>query len=135
MSAFVGLFKWVMVVSGALTCTMLYAALSPVASQQANFGEALDGPLAQILVRNWGVLIGLVGLLLIYGAFSEANRRMALLFAVASKVAFIALVLVHGQQFLRFQVGTALIVDSIMVVLFIAYLVATRNRVFDQQRQ
>lgn len=128
MSVFVSRFKWVMVVSGVLTCTMLYAAFSPVASQQSNFGEALEGPLAEIIVRSWGVLIGLVGLMLLYGAFSEPNRRMALLVASASKVAFIALVLVFGQAFLQFQVGTAVMIDSIMVVLFMVYLVATRKR-------
>jgi hypothetical protein len=52
---------------------------------------------------------------------------MALLVATASKIAFIALVLVFGRQFLQFQVGTALIVDSIMVALFVVYLVATRG--------
>ena len=88
MNAFVRHFKWVMVVAGALTCTMFYAAIAPLASQQSNFGEALDGPLAQILVRNWGILIGLVGVMLLYGAFSDANRRMALLVATASKIAF-----------------------------------------------
>ena len=127
MSVFVNGFRWVMVVSGVLTCTMFYAAFAPVASLQSNFGEVLDGPLAQILVRNWGVLIGLVGLMLIYGAFSVANRRLVLLVAMASKVAFIALVLTFGQQFLQFQVGTAVIVDSVMVVLFVFYLVAARR--------
>jgi hypothetical protein len=127
-NTFVKHFKWVMIAAGLLTCTMFYAAIAPIPSQQSNFGEAIDGPLAQILVRNWGVLIGLVGVMLLYGAFSEANRRMALLVAAASKVAFIGLVLTFGRQFLQFQVGTAVIVDSAMVVLFAAYLVATRKR-------
>src|SRR5262249_17490295 len=122
MNAFTSHFKWVMVVSGVLTSTMLYAAIAPDASLRSNFGEAIDGPLAQILVRNWGVLIRLVGLMLIYGPSSEVNRRMALVVAVLSKLAFIALVLTLGRQFLQFQVGTAVIVDSIMVVLFLAYL-------------
>src|SRR5262245_32658857 len=122
MNGFVSHFKWVMVVSGVLTTTMLYAAIAPEASLRSNFGEAIDGPLAQIIVRNWGALIGLVGLMLIYGAFSEVNRRMALVVATLSKLAFIALVLTLGRQFLEFQVGTAVIVDSIMIVLFLAYL-------------
>jgi hypothetical protein len=126
MSAFVRGFKWVMLVSGMLTCTMFYAAIAPSASLQSNFGTALDGPLAQIVVRNWGVLIGLVGLMLIYGAFNETNRRIALWVGLASKVAFIALVLSYGRAFLQFQVGTAVIVDTIMVALFAAYLVASR---------
>lgn len=122
MNAFINNFKWVMVVSGVLTTTMLYAAVAPDASLRSNFGEAIDGQLAQIVVRNWGVLIGLVGLMLIYGAFSEVNRRMALVVATVSKLTFIALVLTLGRQFLQFQVGTAVIVDSIMIVLFLAYL-------------
>ena len=125
MRAFVNAFKWLMLASGVLTCTMFYAAIAPSAAQQSNFGEAMEGPLAQILVRNWGVLVGLVGLMLIYGAFSKANRRMALLVAGASKIAFIALVLTFGQSFLAFQVGTAVVVDSISVVLFAVYLLAT----------
>jgi len=130
MTAFINNFKWVMVVSGVLTTTMLYAAIAPEASLRSNFGEAIDGPLAQIIVRNWGALIGLVGLMLIYGAFSEVNRRMALVVATLSKLAFIALVLTLGRQFLEFQVGTAVIVDSIMIVLFLAYLaIAPKPRV------
>ena len=128
MTLFVSNFRWVMLVAGVLTCTMFYAAIAPVASLQGNFGEAIDGPVAQIVVRNWGVLIGLVGLMLIYGAFNEANRRLAVLVALASKVAFIGLVLTYGQAFLQFQVGTAVVVDSILVVLLAAYLVAARNR-------
>jgi hypothetical protein len=46
----------------------------------------------------------------------------------ASKVVFIALVLSLGQEFLRYQVGVAVIVDSVMVVLFIAYLASVRSR-------
>jgi len=76
MSAFTKRFKWVMVVAGVLTTTMLYAAIAPEASLTSNFGETIDGRLAEIVVRNWGALIGLVGLMLIYGAFSEANRRI-----------------------------------------------------------
>ena len=127
MNAFTSHFKWVMVVSGVLTTTMVYAAVAPEASLRSNFGEALDGPLAQIIVRNWGALIGLVGLMLIYGAFSEANRRMALVVATVSKLTFIALVLTFGRQFLQFQVGTAVIVDSVIIVLFLAYLVIAPN--------
>jgi len=123
MNAFTKHFKWVMLVAGLLTTTMLYAAIAPAASLASNFGETLDGPLAEIIVRNWGALIGLVGLMLIYGAFSEVNRRMALIVAVLSKALFIALVLTLGRQFLQYQVGTAVIVDSIMLVLFLAYLV------------
>jgi predicted tellurium resistance membrane protein TerC len=117
-----------MLVAGVLTCTMFYAAIAPVAALESNFGEAIDGPVAQIVVRNWGVLIGMVGLMLIYGAFNEANRRMTVLVALASKVVFIALVLMYGRDFLQFQVGTTVVVDAIIVALFAVYLLGARNR-------
>jgi hypothetical protein len=120
--------KWVMLVSGLLTCTMFYAAIAPHASLRSNFGQSIDGPVAQIVVRNWSALIGLVGLLLIYGAFREPARRIALVVAGASKLAFIALVLSLGPQFLQYQVGVAVVVDSLAVVLFAAYLITTREK-------
>ena len=64
--------KAVMLIAGRLTSTMLYALVAPQAALQSTFGEGLDGPVAEIVVRNWGALIGLVGALLIYGAFQPA---------------------------------------------------------------
>lgn len=51
--------KWIMLVSGVLTCTMIYAAIDPRAAVLSMFGETLEGPLAEIMVRNWGVLVAL----------------------------------------------------------------------------
>ena len=120
--------KWIMLVSGAMTCTMVYAAIAPQAMLQRTFGEGVDGPLAELVVRNWGVLIFLVGAMLIYGAFNVAARPLVLTVAAASKVTFIALVLSNGDRYLRGQAGMSIVVDSVMVVLFVAYLVATANR-------
>ena len=107
---------------------MFYAAVAPEASLRSSFGQSIDGPVAQIVVRNWGILVGLMGLLLIYGAFNEQTRRVALVVAGSSKVAFIALVLSIGQQFLQFQVGVAIAIDAVMVTLFALYLVSTRQQ-------
>lgn len=117
-----------MLVSGALTCTMFYAAISPEASLRSSFGQSIDGQVAQIVVRNWGVLVGLMGLLLIHGAFNEQTRRVALVVAGVSKVAFVALVLSMGRQFLQFQVGAAIAIDTLTVSLFVLYLVSTRRQ-------
>src|SRR5262245_62064903 len=94
MAIFIRHFKWVMLVAGLLTSTMFYAAFAPIPMQQSTFGDSVEGPVAEIVVRNWGILIGLVGLMLIYGAFEVASRRLALLVATVSKMAFISLVLV-----------------------------------------
>jgi len=119
--------KWVMLVAGLLTCSMFYALVAPEASLISNFGQALEGPVAQIVVRNWGALIGLMGVLLIYGAFREEARTIALLMGIASKLVFISLVLSFGQAFLPFQAGVAVVADSLMILLFVAYLVTQRG--------
>ena len=128
MRFFISNFKWVMLISGLLTCTMLQALISPQASLISNFGQTIDAPLAEIIVRNWGALIGLVGIMLIYGAFTESVRRFVLVIAGSSKIIFILLVLFSIESYMGFGAGTAVIVDAIMVVLYIAYLLLTIKR-------
>ena len=128
MRFFVSNFKWIMFVSGLLTCTMFLGLVSPQASLQSNFGETIEGPLSEILVRNWSALIGLMGVMLIYGAFVEPVRRFALVIAGLSKAVFITLVLCCGNQYMGFGAGTAVIADSIMIVLYVAYLILARDR-------
>ena len=118
--------KWIMLVSGALTCTMAYAAIAPQAALRSTFGETLQGPLAEIVVRNWGALITLVGAMLVYGAFNPQVRSLALTIAGASKLVFIALVLSHGGRYLGHQAGIAIAVDAVWVVLFAWYLLTAR---------
>jgi hypothetical protein len=119
--------RWIMLVSGGLTATMVQAAITPDAALQSNFGETVSGPLAHLVVRNWGALIALVGGMLIYGAFNQIQRPLVLIVAGASKVVFIALVLSDGARYLSHQVGVAVAIDSVMVVLFGWYLVAVRS--------
>lgn len=116
------IFAGIMVVSGLLTLTMLYATFAPAAAVQSFFGETPEGAFASIIVPNWGVLIGLMGALLIYGAFHPPSRKLALVVAGASKVAFVGLILAQGDRYLS-GLGTAIIIDSVMIVLFAAYVV------------
>ena len=120
---------WIMLVCGALTCTMLYAALAPQAMLQSTFGETVDGPLATLIARNWGALIFLVGVMLIYGAFNAAVRPLVLVVAAASKAVFIALVLSHGDRYLGTQAVVPMAVDAVMVLVFMAYLFSARSSV------
>jgi len=119
--------KWIMLVSGVLTCTMIYAAIAPQAALRSTFGETLDGPLAEIVVRNWGVLITLIGAMLIYGAYHAAVRPLVLAVAALSKLVFIALVLAQGSRYLGQQAGIAIAIDAVWVVLFALYLAAMRS--------
>ena len=120
--------KWIMLVSGALTCTMIYAAIDPQAALQSMFGSTLQGPVAEIVVRNWGALITIVGGMLIYGAFDPLGRALILTVAAVSKLIFIGLILTYGRHLLGHQAGVAVLIDSLEVALFIAYLVAARLR-------
>ena len=105
---------------------MVYAAIAPQAALRATFGETLQGPLAEIVVRNWGALITLMGAMLIHGAFKPQVRSLALTVAGASKLIFIALVLSQGGRYLCHQTGIAIALDSVSVVLFAWYLLAAR---------
>lgn len=118
-----------MTVSGALTLTMIHALFAPEAALQANFGESLNGPVASIVVRNWGALIALVGGMLIYGARNPAVRPLVLTVAASSKIVFIVLVLAQGARFLSQQVGVAVVIDAIWVVVFALYLLAAGREV------
>lgn len=128
MTLIVANIKWIMLASGVLTSTMLYAAIAPGAALRSSFGETLEGPLAEIIVRNWGALIALVGAMMIYGAYDRPSRPLVLIVAGTSKLVFIGLVLSQGARYISHQAGVAVVVDLIMVALFIAYLVGVRAK-------
>ena len=120
--------KVIMLTAGLLTCTMLYAAVAPQAALESTFGESLTGPVADIVVRNWGALIGLIGAMLIYSAYHPPSRQLVLAVAGVSKAVFIALVLSNGTQYLGYQAGVAVVVDGVFVLLFFTYLALARTR-------
>jgi hypothetical protein len=105
---------------------MLYAAIAPSAALQLMFGDSIEGPLANIIVRNWAVLITIVGAMLVYGAFRPSSRRLVLTAASVSKVVYIGLFLTIGTQYLA-KAGFAIAFDTIVVVVFCIYLLAVRR--------
>ena len=118
--------KWIMLVSGALTCSMIYAAIDPEAALMMTFGASISGPIAEIVVRNWGALITLIGAMLIYGAFEPLHRSLVLVVASISKIVFIGIVLTIGSQYLG-KAGVAIAFDSVVVIIFLIYLAKARN--------
>src|SRR6266480_1027131 len=117
--------KWIMLVTGLLTASMFYYAITPHAALTADFGQSVEGPLAELIVRNWGVLVGLVGLMLVYGAFVPPARRLVLSVATLSKIAFVLLMLTVGSVYLSQRIRFAVVVDSLEVLLFLTYLLST----------
>jgi hypothetical protein len=120
--------KWIMLVSGVLTCTLFYAAIAPQAALRSFFGDSLDGQLAEIIVRNWGALITLVGAMQIYGAFKEVNRTLIVVISSISKLVFVSLVLVYGRQYLD-KAGIAVVIDLVVVGLFMVYLIGDLKKI------
>ena len=115
-------FKWIMLVGGLITFSMISAAFAPRLTFRMMFAEAPESPLALLLARNWGVLIGLTGVMLIWGAFHPEARTLVLLVAGASKITFIALVLSHPP--FRAKSLVTVMVDGLLVALFASYLLA-----------
>jgi hypothetical protein len=118
--------KWVMLVSGAITCTMLYAAIAPSAALELMFGDSLEGPLAEIIVRNWAALITIVGAMLVYGAYCPSSRGLVLTVACVSKAIYIGLFLSIGTKYLA-NTGISIAFDSILIVVFCTYLWGVRR--------
>jgi hypothetical protein len=118
--------RWIMIVSGVLTATMIYAAIAPHAAVQAMLGETVSDPVAQIVVRTWGALIGLTGAMLIYAASRPAVRPLVLTVASISKVFFVVLMVTERGPALNGQGIVSIAVDVLMVALFVWYLLAAR---------
>ena len=118
--------QWVLLAAGLLTFSMIQATIAPRATVRTYFGEAPDSPQFYLVVRNWGMLITAAGALLIWASFAPDVRLAAIALAIVTKTAFIALML--GSGVMKRQAWVALVVDTIMIVLFAAYLLATSGQ-------
>ena len=117
--------KWVMLVSGVLTFTMFYGLFAPQAALESMFGASFNGTLENIVIRSWSALAGLIGAILIYGFFSQKNRVFSISIAAFSKVVFVSLVLLYGQEFLG-KAAPAIAMDCVVIILSGVYLFAVR---------
>ena len=117
--------KWVMLVSGVLTFTMFYGLFAPQAALESMFGVSFNGTLENIVIRSWSALVGLIGVILICGFFSEKNRVFSISVAAFSKVVFVSLVLLYGQEFLG-KAASAIAMDCVVIILSVVYLFAVR---------
>ena len=115
---------WILIVCGALTMTMIMPFLAPRFAANYLFGEAPEGPVAEMVLRSWGQLIFSAGLLLIWAAYDESARLPILLFSIFGKATFIALVMARGRRWLGRPAMQAAVGDTVMVVLFAWYLLA-----------
>ena len=115
--------KWVMLLSGVITASMFYGVLAPEYALKSMFGVSFNGTLEEIIIRSWSSLVGVIGLVLIYGFFSESKRVFCISIASLSKLLFVSLMIIYGQEFFQ-QALFAIILDSIVILLTIVFLVA-----------
>ncbi|PCI80262.1 MAG: hypothetical protein COB20_03500 [SAR86 cluster bacterium] len=118
--------KWIMLITGLVTCSMFQAFLFPENGLNMLFGASIDGPIADVVVRNWGALIGIVGMLLIFGAFKPHSRPLILILGAGTKIIFIGLILIYGSDYLETARG-AIIFDSLAILLYLIYLIQNRR--------
>ncbi|MDP2748045.1 hypothetical protein [Pseudomonas sp.] len=125
MNVVIGNFKWLMLVSGVLTASMFYGLFAPQAALESMFGVSFTGQLESIVIRSWSALVGLMGVILIYGALNEKYRAFCATIAATSKAIFITLVLVYGQAFLG-KAAAAIIMDILVIAATLIFLLALR---------
>ena len=118
--------KWLIITAGLLTCTMVSAVFAPQATLIGIFGDALTQPLAQVVVRSWGFLIFLMGILLIYCSYNPVKRKLILAVVSISKIVFVTLVVIFGTQYISKSILT-LILDSIFSLIFIYYIATVKS--------
>jgi hypothetical protein len=119
--------KWIMLLSGVLTCAALYVAIMPKEALRYLFGKTMTGVLSEVVVRDWAFLYASVGAMLIYAAFQPQCRALVLVVAGVSKLVFLGLILGFGRRFLEEKVNITIGVDLVMVALFVTFLFGMRG--------
>jgi hypothetical protein len=114
---------WILLVGGALTCTMVIPMIAPRIAFKYMFGEIADGPLGLLLMRHWGQMIFATGLLLIYSSYYEESRLPILAFASFTKLTFVVLAFSNGSRYSRKPAMFIALGDLTLVVLFVWYLI------------
>ncbi len=117
--------QWVLLICGLMTLSMIQGLFAPRFTMRAYFGEAPDSPATDALMRSWSALVALSGLFLIYAGYTPDVRTAAVAVVGAGKLVFVLLLLSQPRRFFRGQAVTAILLDSLMVLVFTAYLVAT----------
>ena len=112
----------ILVLTGLATASALVLFLSPVTMMRMLFGQAPSDALSILIVRHWGLLVGLVGTLLIYAAYHSEIRVPTLIVAIVEKVAF-ALGVFLSPFHRRPTVFVMALADAGMAAVYLIYLI------------
>jgi hypothetical protein len=112
----------ILIVTGAFTALAFGQFVAPTRLLPLIYGQAQTDAASLMLARHWGLLVGCVGLLLIYAAFEPTVRVHFMIFAVIEKVALGALIL--GSDLRRQSPAAAIAVGDLLISLvYVIYLV------------
>ena len=114
----------ILVLTGLATASALVLFLSPVTMMRMLFGQAPSDALSILIVRHWGLLVGLVGTLLIYAAYHSEIRVPTLIVAIVEKAAF-ALGVFLSPLHRRLTVFVMALADAGMAAVYVIYLIYT----------
>ena len=112
----------ILVLTGLATASALVLFLSPVTMMRMLFGQAPSDALSILIVRHWGLPVGLVGTLLIYAAYHAEIRVPTLIVAIVEKAAF-ALGVFLSPFHRRPTVFVMALADAGMAAVYLIYLI------------
>jgi hypothetical protein len=112
----------ILLITGVATTGALVLLLAPTTMMRLLFWQAPSDGLSLLIVRHWGLVVGLIGALLIYAAYHAEIRVPTLIVAIVEKVAFAV-----GVFLLPFGRRPAVLVmalaDSGMAVVYLMFLI------------
>ena len=112
----------VLIVTGATTAMALAQFIAPASASRIIYGAAPTEVVGIALVRHWGLLVFLVGVLLIYAAFHPALREPVTIVAAVKKIAFG--LGIFGTSLRRHPIAAGIAVGDILIPLvYVLYLV------------
>lgn len=112
----------ILVACGLVTASMLQFTLMPRRAARSFFGETVDGPIADVAVRGWGLLIALTGGMMLWAAFHPETRTLAIGVALISKVFYMGQLITKGGRFLKGMAGVSVLLDVIMAALLATWM-------------
>jgi hypothetical protein len=114
--------EMILLITGLATTAALVVFLAPVPAMKLLFGQVPSDALSLLIVRHWGLVVGLVGALLIYAAYHAEVRVPTLIIAIVEKVALVLGLLMSPVR-QRPTVLTMALADTGMAAVYVIYLI------------
>jgi hypothetical protein len=112
----------ILIVTGATTAMALAQFIAPASVSRIIYGAAPTEVVGIALVRHWGLLVFLVGVLLFYAAFHPAVREPVMVVAAVEKIAFS--LGIFGTSLRQNPIAAGIAVgDTLIPLVYVLYLV------------